>query len=181
MPIHAPGSRLIRSVSLEAVADRAERTASRPRDVSLNLTSMIDCLVVIVVFLLMQFHVADDCCISKDIKVPSAGNTMDMIDAPLVAVARGHVLIDGTPAGTTLGIEEGGRTVRLDDLFNILKSKRELWKSINAGKTFPGVCILEIDKDIPAVVVKSIFQTATWAGYPNISFMVSQLPKTTRG
>jgi hypothetical protein len=28
------------------------------------------------------------------------------------------------------------------------------------------------------VVVKSVFQTAAFAGYPNVSFMVDMLPKT---
>jgi hypothetical protein len=34
------------------------------------------------------------------------------------------------------------------------------------------VCILQVDENIPALVVKSVFQTAAYAGYPNISFMV---------
>ena len=29
-----------------------------------------------------------------------------------------------------------------------------------------------------AVVVKSVFQTAAFAGFPNVSFMVNSLPKT---
>jgi len=42
-------------------------------------------------------------------------------------------------------------------------------------KEFPGVVILQIDQDVQAIVVKSVFQTAAFAGYPNISFMVSRL------
>ena len=30
----------------------------------------------------------------------------------------------------------------------------------------------------PALVVKSVFQTAAFAGYPNVSFMVGKLPKS---
>jgi hypothetical protein len=37
------------------------------------------------------------------------------------------------------------------------------------------VCLLQIDKDVPAVVVKSVFQTAALAGYPNVSFVVHEL------
>ena len=39
-----------------------------------------------------------------------------------------------------------------------------------------GVVVLAIDQGTPAVVVKSVFQTAAFAGYPNVSFMVKSLP-----
>jgi hypothetical protein len=38
--------------------------------------------------------------------------------------------------------------------------------------------MLEIDQNIKAVVVKSVFQTAAFAGFPNVSFMVNNLPKS---
>ena len=66
---------------------------------------------------------------------------------------------------------------RVDELFDLLKRKRELWKSFNPNKAFPGVCILQVDENVPAIVVKSVFQTAAYAGYPNISFMVRKRGK----
>ena len=38
--------------------------------------------------------------------------------------------------------------------------------------------ILQVDKEVSALVVKSVFQTAAMAGYQNVSFMVGQLPHT---
>ena len=52
---------------------------------------------------------------------------------------------------------------------------RELWKQINPGRPFPGVAVLQVDRKVPALVVKSVFQTAALAGYPSISFMVGRL------
>jgi hypothetical protein len=37
------------------------------------------------------------------------------------------------------------------------------------------VVVLQIEHDVPAVVVKSVFQTAVAAGYPSVSFMVQKL------
>ena len=54
----------------------------------------------------------------------------------------------------------------------------EIAKQINPGKEFPGVVILQVDKRVPALVVKSVFQTAAFAGYPNVSFMVGRLGET---
>ena len=93
----------------------------------------------------------------------------------LVAITGTQILVDGTPAGSTRAIEEANRLQRVDELFNMLKNKRELWKQINPGKEFPGVAVLQVDKHVPALVVKSVFQTAAFAGYPNISFMVGRL------
>ena len=102
-----------------------------------------------------------------------------MIDAPIVAVAGSQILVDGAPAGNTRAIEDSKRMQRIDELFNILKSKRELWKQTHPSKDFPGV----VDAPgrpgrIKAVVVKSVFQTAAFAGFPNVSFMVNSIPKT---
>ncbi len=37
--------------------------------------------------------------------------------------------------------------------------------------------MLQIDQDIKAVVVKSVFQTAAFAGFPNVSFMTNPIAK----
>ena len=95
----------------------------------------------------------------------------------MVAITGSQILVDGIPAGNTRAIEEANRLQRVDELFNVLKSKRELWKQINPGKTFPGVCVLQVDKRVTALVVKSVFQTAAFAGYPQISFMTKRLGK----
>jgi biopolymer transport protein ExbD len=140
---------------------------------------MIDFLVVTVVFLLMTFSASGDPVIPKGVALPKAENTLDMIDAPLVGVMGSQLLVNGQPAGTTHAIEESGRLQRVDELFNILKQQREMWKATHpAGKEFPGVVVLQIDQNVPAIVVKSVFQTAAFAGYPQVSFMVDQLPKS---
>jgi biopolymer transport protein ExbD len=63
----------------------------------------------------------------------------------------------------------------VDELFNVLKNKRELWKQLNPGKEFSGIVVLQVDRKVEALVVKSVFQTAAFAGYPNVSFMVGRL------
>ena len=93
----------------------------------------------------------------------------------MVAITGTQILVDGVPAGNTRAIEEANRLQRVDELFNVLKNKRELWKSLNPGRDFPGVAVLQVDRRVPALVVKSVFQTSAFAGYPNISFMVGRL------
>jgi biopolymer transport protein ExbD len=173
--IHTPGKRLLRRVPLAFVFNRVTGNGRRSPAASLNLVSFIDFLVVTVIFLLMSFSASGQVPTGGE-RVPWAQNADDLLEAPLVVVNRGQILVDGVAAGSTRPVEELGRIQRIDELYNLLKSKRELWRQVQPGKPFPGVCTLVIDDDTHALVVKSVFQTAAFAGYPNVSFMVRKLP-----
>ncbi|MGK3964282.1 ExbD/TolR family protein [Sorangium sp. So ce136] len=176
--IHQPGRRLMKGVPLRFVWNKVSGHGARSPNAGLNLVSFIDFLVVTVIFLLMSFSASGEIAVDKNVKLPKAENVEDVIDAPMVAVNGNQILVDGNLAGSTRAIEELGRMQKIDELFNLLKNKRELWKQVQPNKPFPGVCILQVDQNVPALVVKSVFQTAAFAGYPNVSFMVSKLPKS---
>ncbi len=178
MPVDKPGKRLMHFIRLKFVRDKASGHGRRNVNAGLSLTSMIDFLIVVVVFLLMTFSASGEVPPAKGIHLPQAENVMDMLDAPLVAINGSSILVDGSPAGNTRSIEESKRLQRIDELFNILKGKREVWKQLHPGRDFPGVVVLQVDQDVQAVVVKSCFQTAAFAGFPNISFMVGAIPKS---
>jgi len=174
--IHKPGKRLLHAIPLKFVWGKVVGHARRSPNAGLNLTAYIDFLLVTVIFLLTTFSASGEIAVDKNVKLPKAENATDVIDAPMVAVNGNQILVDGTLAGSTRAIEELGRMSKIDELYNILKAKRELWKQVNpADKPFPGVVILQVDQEVPAIVVKSVFQTAAYAGYPNVSFMVSKI------
>ncbi len=181
MTIAKPGRRLMHHVPLKFVHKRVTGGSHRSTNASLSLTSMIDFLVVTVVFLLITFSASGETPTAKGVKLPDAENTLDMVDAPMVGISGSLILVDGNPAGNTRAIEDSKRLQRIDELFNILKAKREVWKQLHPGREFPGIVVLQIDQDVQAIVVKSVFQTAAFAGYPNVSFMVGNIPKTNKG
>jgi len=176
--IHQPGRRLMHGVKLKYVWNKVIGHGARSPNAALNLVSFIDFLVVTVIFLLSSFSASGEIILDKNVKLPKAENVDDVIEAPMVAVNGNQILVDGVQAGSTRSVEELGRLQKIDELFTVLKNKRELWKQVQPGKQFPGVCILQIDQNVPALVVKSVFQTAAFAGYPNVSFMVRRLPKS---
>lgn len=181
MTIHQPGRRLMHGIPLKFVQKKVSGHGQRATSANLSLTSMIDFLVVTVVFLLITFSASGETAMPKGIKLPDAENTLDMIDAPMVAITGSLILVDGNAAGNTRAIEDSKRLQRIDELFNMLKAKREVWKQLHPGREFPGVVVLQIDQDVQAIVVKSVFQTAAFAGFPNVSFMVNGLPKAEKG
>jgi len=176
--IHQPGRRLMFKIPLKFVWNKVAGHGKRSGNAALNLVSFIDFLITTVIFLLMSFSASGEITVDKNVKLPKAENVEDIIDAPMVAVNGNQILVDGNLAGSTRAIEELGRMQKIDELFTILKNKRELWKQVQPNKPFPGVCILQVDHNVPALVVKSVFQTAAFAGYPNVSFMVAKLPKS---
>jgi biopolymer transport protein ExbD len=165
------------TVPLAYVRRKAAGGGRRAVNADLALVPFIDFLLVTVIFLLMSFSASGEIGVDKHIKLPQAENVLPVLDAPMVAVNGNQVLVDGTLAGSTRAIEDLGRMQKIDELFDMLKRKRELWKSFHPNKPFPGVAILQVDENIPALVVKSVFQTAAFAGYPNISFMVQKRAK----
>jgi biopolymer transport protein ExbD len=175
--IHKPGKVLMHHVRLAFVWKKVVGHGARSVNTSLNLTSYIDFLLVTVIFLLMSFSASGEIGVDKNITLPQAENVIDVIEAPMVAVNGNQVLVDGSLAGSTRAIEDVGRMQKVDELFDLLKRKRELWKSFHPNKEFPGVAILQVDQEVPTLVVKSVFQTAAYAGYPNISFMVRKRAK----
>ena len=100
MPIEEPGRGLMHHVGLKFVAKKVAGGGGRGVNAALSLTSMIDFLVVTVVFLLMTFSASGETPVSTGVNLPKAENTLDMIDAPIVAVAGSQVIVDGAPAET---------------------------------------------------------------------------------
>ena len=174
-PISVPGRRLLHHVPLRFVRKKVSGGGQRSVNQEIPLIPFIDFLLCIVLFLLASFSASGELPIDKNVKLPNAENVIDMTDAPMVAITGTQILVDGTPAGNTRAIVEANRLQRVDELFNVLKNKRELWKQLNPGKDFGGVVVLQVDRKVEALVVKSVFQTAAFAGYPNVSFMVGRL------
>jgi biopolymer transport protein ExbD len=176
-PVSVPGRRLLHGIPLRFVRKKVSGGGQRSVNTEIPLIPFIDFLLCIVLFLLASFSASGELPIDKSIRLPNAENVIDMTDAPMCAITGTQILVDGSAAGSTRVIEEANRLQRVEELFNILKNKRELWKQLNPGKEFPGVIVLQVDRKVQALVVKSVFQTAAFAGYPNVSFMVGRLGK----
>src|ERR1700733_3504824 len=99
MAVAAPSRRLMKHVPLEFVQKKVEGGGHRSTNAALSLTSMIDFLVVTVVFLLMTFSASGETPVAKGLNLPKAENALDMMDAPMAAIVGSQVLDDCSPAG----------------------------------------------------------------------------------
>lgn len=95
---------------------------------------------------------------------------------PVVSLEGSVVRLDGAEV-TSLGpMIERGRPGKVDELFVQLKTWRERWKEQHAPVSFPGVVGLRLPNGAPAVALKSLFQTAVYAGYPFVHLQSSSEP-----
>ena len=182
--IAKPGKRLMTHIPLGFVRRKVAGGGRRGMGGSLNLTSMIDFLMVVVIFLLSTFSASGEQSVPKEVKLPNAKNVQELLAAPMVGVSGKDVYVDSKPAGTiveALDSMEQGKTAfpaKLADLETKLKYMKETWKSTHPSDApFPGMVILQLDENLPAFVVKSVFYTCALSGYANISFLVNKKAK----
>ena len=173
--INVPGRVLMHHVTPKFVRNKVVGGGGRSMNQEIPLIPFIHFLLCIVLFLLASFSASGELPIDKNVKLPNAANAVEMTEAPIVAVTSTLILVDGIPAGSPRAIVEANRMQKIEELGEILKNKREVWKQLKPGVAFPGNVILQVDRRVPALVVKSVFQTAAFSGYPRVSFMVGKL------
>jgi biopolymer transport protein ExbD len=176
MSIHAPGRIRMGAPKMRGLRTLAPLGGRRRGGTSLSMTSMIDEMVVLTVFLLLSFSPSDACgCIERRVVVPRIANGLEMIDAPLVTIGGRQILVDGTPIDAD-AVFAGHRIARVDGLLSVLRAQRENAKRLRPESAPPSHVVLKIDVDVPAYVVKSVFSTAAAAGYPSIDFVGEAMP-----
>src|SRR5438309_9299708 len=89
-----PGPRLKVYAPLKFV--RSAGHGKRSTYAELNLTSMVDMLTILVVFLLQTFSASGELLsVQKNIVLPEALNFRDLEQAPIIAVSKDAVTLDG--------------------------------------------------------------------------------------
>ena len=87
-PIHQPGRRLMHAIPLRFVQKKVGGHGSKSVNADLNLTSMIDYLVITVVFLLSNFGTAQEMASQQGLEIPTVPNADSIISAPITVLRR---------------------------------------------------------------------------------------------
>lgn len=93
-------------------------------------------------------------------------------EAALVHVTREKVSLEGAAVDDVPALSEKLR--RADGLFDALRRRREDARLARPDAKPSDVVILDVDEDVPATAVKSVFQTCAYAGYPNTFFLAAR-------
>jgi len=160
-------------------------------DAGLNITSMMDMMTIILVFLLKSYGNEDiSVAASDDLQVPVSMSVKPPKLAVNVVVSRKDIIVDGSHVmDLEQGIDDatGEAEIRVPDdekrgqlisaLYDVLLEKAETAKDlgVRSGQSefeFKGEVLLQCDKRLPFSVIREVMFTAGQAQFGNFRFVV---------
>jgi biopolymer transport protein ExbD len=175
--INKPGPRLGKEAPLKFV--RKGHGGRKTGYAELNLTSMVDMLTILVVFLLQTFSASGELLVvSKNIVLPEATNFKDLERAPVVGVSKDSVTLDGTPVADASELnKENTVDWKITDLHDKLVTLKNNYKLLHPTENFAGTVIVQADKGVDFKVIKKVMYSCAVAGYNNVNFAVQSKGK----
>lgn len=172
MPVAKPGKRLLHNIPLRFVQKRVAGGGHKSVNADLNLTSMIDFLVITVVFLLSQFGSQQQVQSSAGLEIPETHNADALASAPIISISDQAILMDGQRITTPREI--AGSTDRIERLFERLDQAKRNYSLVHPTGHFEGDVVFQIDRHVHWDVVKIIARTCAAAGYVRLNFAVTK-------
>jgi len=170
-PGKRPGKRLSRSKVFGAKFSKGKKGTN----LELNLTSMIDIFVLMVVFLIQQFSADGDLLFMTDkIKMPEAANYEQIVRAPVVQVSNEDISIEGALVAQVDDVsrEELWNIQALEEKLRDQKKAFDVLRQAGAAGEFKGDINIQADRTVPFKIIKKVMYSANQAGYFNINFAV---------
>ncbi len=159
-------------IPLRFVSKRVAGGGHKSVNADLNLTSMIDYLVITVVFLLSQFGTQQQVQSSAGLEIPETHNADALQSAPIVSISDQAILMDGQRITTPREI--AGSNDRIDRLFERLEQAKREYPLLHPDRPFEGDIVFQIDRHVHWDIVKNIARTCAAAGYVRLNFAVTK-------
>jgi biopolymer transport protein ExbD len=176
MAIRRPGPRLLRGVPFAFV--RARDGGRKAVDASIAMVPFIDCLVVLVVFLLTFFTASGQLCGgSRALAMPDAVHAVDLEIAPIISVSPRSVRLDGRRMADVATLREMAEPEIIDALVADLGTLARNWEILHPGDPFPSTVIVQADRGTDYRVLRHVLHSVATAGYANVSFAVYRREK----
>jgi len=167
---------------------RQKRRAVKPDE--LNITSMMDMMTIILVFLLKSYSTDDITVQGGDLQLPVSSSLTPPKLAVNVIVSQSQILVDGEPvvALEAAADPDTGKMVpkvpddeklgpKILSLFEKLQAKADQSKALGERAAsdefdFKGQVLLQVDKRLPFSIVRDVMFTAGQAQFGEFRFVV---------
>ena len=177
MAIHIPGPRLGRSIPIKAAKARLTGKGRRSLYAGLMLTSLIDMFVILVIFLIQNFSASGEILFtSKDIRLPAAKITSELQRAPVVAVSKTTVVLEGDKVEDVDDMRQR-QEEDVPELSRRLAEMKEQARSMNPDAPFDPHIIVQADQDVDFGIVRRVLLSSAVEGYTDVRFAVLQAKK----
>ena len=173
MAIVTPGKRPGERIAQSKVFGKKFGRAKRGVYAALTLTSLVDVMTIIVIFLLMNFSANGEVLyMTKDIHLPDAYHGAQLDRAPVVSVSGESVTLDGRMLASTGDLAKGD-AVGVPELEDALRDEKRRYETIHQNDPdhpFRGLINVQADRRIPFKVIKRIMFACNQSGFGNINF-----------
>ncbi len=172
MPIVTPGKRPGERLAKSKVFGKKFGRGKKNPYAALQLTSLVDVMTMIVIFLLANFNANGEILfMSKDIRLPEAHHGAEIERAPVVSLSAETLSLDGTRVADSGELEKG-------DVWNVpaleeaLRDEKRKYEQAHQGddKPFRGVVNIQADRKVQFKVIKRVMFSCNQAGYGNLNF-----------
>lgn len=175
MPIQVPGKVLLRRIPLKFVTDKVAGGGKKSVDQSLPLVPFIDFLIVLVVFLIMNFAATGDITPIAAITMPNAANTEELEISPIVTIDDRTVTLGGIRVADTQTLAQSAQMDPITPLVQSLDQMRRNWAVLHPNTEFPAAIVVQADVAVDYRVIKKVMFSAAQSGYSDISFAVNSI------
>lgn len=154
-----------------------------PENAVLTMTSLMDILTIILVFLLKSYS-TDPMVVSpsSDLTVPKSSAILDIQQSVAVTVTKAAILVDNNivmmvkdnkvEASQKRGGEDGYFIIPLNKALVDAAEKVRRIASVNASVKFDGLCTIIMDAEIPYRLLTEVTYTAGQAEFSKFKFLV---------
>jgi len=137
-------------------------------------------LTILVVFLLQTFSASGELlAVQKNIVLPEAQNFTELEQAPIIAVSKDAVTLDGRPVADAGELNaENTADWKITKLHDELVTLKNNYKLLHPSDEFKGMVIVQADRNVDFKVVKKVMYSCSMAGYQNVNFAIQQKTKS---
>jgi len=159
-----------------AIIDRRLKRARRKRTVFVRLTSLVDVLTILLVFLIKNFSTMPEMTVTaKNLQLPISTAAQYPEVSTTVAATQQAVLLDGEFVDTIENIRSQKEMLNTKLYDKLIQDKQRflLIASKNPDEIkFRGKIIIQADKSIPYQIIKKLIYTCGQADFGRISLHV---------
>lgn len=158
-------------------------------DVYLNVTALVDMMMVLVIFLVMNFNASGEMLfLSKDIKMPQASHGDEVTRVPIIAISnKNQLYFEGVILTDLNNIDQNDPNWRIAELEEKLVDNRQRVEAIGkrewaSPEEDPTTTVnVQSDKDTDFKLLKRVLYTCEQAGYGRIRLAVGDARKAGQG
>ena len=173
MAIVTPGKRPCERIARSKVLGKKFIRGKRGVYAALTLTSLVDVMTIIVIFLLMNFSANGEVLyMSKDIRLPDAYHGSQLDRAPVISISAEAVTFDGRMLLNTGDLVKGD-AMSVPELEEALRDEKRRYETIHVedpDHPFRGLINVQADRRIPFKVIKRVMFACNQSGFANINF-----------